>query len=98
MTPEQRLDRVERILKLFAREGLRERRRQREQDEKIDILLNMQVANEDRFSLLSARLEESHRKLTDSQIHSDRRLEALIDIVRRWPKGPNSHNDKSATR
>jgi hypothetical protein len=86
MTPEQRLDPVERILKLFAREGVRERRRKREQDEKINLVLNLQVANEDRFSALS----EAQKHLTESQIHTDRRLDALIDIVREWRNGRDS--------
>lgn len=84
MTPELRLDRLERIAKLFARVGVRERRRQREQDEKINIVLNWQVGNEERFAKLAeaqTRVEDGLAKLAESQAHSDRRLDALIDIA-----------------
>ncbi len=39
MTPEQRLDRLERIARLIVDDGLRARRRMREQNEKIKILI-----------------------------------------------------------
>jgi len=65
MTPEQKLDRLERLARLFVREGLRARRRDRHQDEKIDILLNAQIKNEENFAMLA-----------ESQIHTDRRLDA----------------------
>jgi len=93
MTPELRLDRLERIAKLFARVGLRERRRQRDQDEKLNILVNYQVSNEERFTKLAeamAKLAESHDKLAESQAHSDRRLDALIDMFREWRNGRDS--------
>ena len=50
MTPEARLDRLERIAKLFVRAGLRAREQSREQDGKISILINLQIDNEERFS------------------------------------------------
>jgi hypothetical protein len=90
MTPEQRLDRLERIAKLFARVGLRERRRQRDQDEKINIVLNWQVTNEERFAKLAeahSRVDDGLAKLAESQAHSDRRLDALIDMFREWRNG-----------
>ncbi len=82
MTPEQRLDRLERLAKLFAKAGLRARNEFRKQDE---ILMDAQMRNEasiarneERF----AKLAEAQIRLTDSQIHTDQRLDALIDIVR----------------
>ena len=83
MTPEQRLDRLERIAKLFARAGLRARRKERRQDEKIIVMIDAQIANEERF----AKLAEAQVRMADSQAHSDRRLDALIDIVREWRSG-----------
>jgi len=71
MTSEQRLDRLERIAKLMVRAGLRARGQMREQDEKIRIIIDAQIKNEERFA-----------KLTESQTHTDRRLDALIDIIR----------------
>lgn len=75
MTPEQRLDRLERIAKLFAKAGLRARSQFRKQHE---ILLDAQMRNEARF----AQNEERFARLADSQIHTDQRLDALIDIIR----------------
>lgn len=49
MTHEQRLDRLERIAKLFVAAGLRARRNMRELDEKIAILIDLQIQNEERF-------------------------------------------------
>jgi hypothetical protein len=83
MTPEQRLDRLERIAKLFAKAGLKERRRMREMDEKIAILIDMQIKNEERF----AKTEERFAQLAESQAHTDRRLDALIDIIREGRNG-----------
>ena len=71
MTPEQRLDRLERMVGLMARAGLRFRKREREQDEKINIILDAQIKNEERFA-----------QLAEAQAHTDRRLDALIDIIR----------------
>ena len=43
MTSEQRLDRLERIVKLMIKAGLCARQQSREQDEKINILIEMQM-------------------------------------------------------
>ena len=83
MTPEQKLDRLERLARLFIREGLRTRRKDRRQDEKIDILVDAQIKNEEKF----ARNEELFARLAESQIHTDRRLDALIDIIRAGRNG-----------
>jgi len=80
MTPEQRLDRLERIAKLFAKAGLRARSQFRKQYE---ILMDAQMRNEERF----ARNEERFERLADSQIHTDQRLDALIDIIREGRNG-----------
>lgn len=79
MTPEQRLDRLERIAKLLVRAGMRGRRRMREMDEKINIILGAQVKNDERFK----QNEERFAQLAESQARSDRRLDALIDIIRK---------------
>ncbi len=83
MTPEQRFDRLERIVKLMIKAGLRARTQSREQDEKIAILIDAQIKNEDRF----ARTDESIAKLAESQAHTDRKLVALIDLVRNGRRG-----------
>lgn len=76
MTPEQRLDRLEGLAKLVVREGLRARREGRQQDEKINIMIDAQIKNEERFALLA-----------ESQTHTARRLDALIDIIREGRNG-----------
>ena len=100
MTNEQRLDRIERIGKLFVRAGPRERRSRRELDEKIDIIINSQIANAGRFARTDAQiaaLSESQKHtdtqiaaLTESQKQTDRRLDTLIDIV---IKGTNGNSN-----
>lgn len=50
MRPEQRFDRLERMVRLLAHAGLRFRRREREQDEKINMIIEAQVKNEERFA------------------------------------------------
>ena len=78
MTPEQRFDRLERIVKLMVKAGLRARRQMSEQSQKIDIIIGLQTQNEERFG----KNEERFAKLAEAQTHTDRRLDALIDIVR----------------
>ena len=82
-TSEERLDRLERIAKLLVRAGLRARRQMREQDDKITIMIDAQIKNEDRF----ARLAQVQTELAEAQMHSDRRLDALIDIVKQGRNG-----------
>jgi hypothetical protein len=81
--PEERLDRLERIAKLLVRAGLRARREMRYQDDKITIMIDAQIKNEERF----AKLAEAQTELAESQAHTDRRLDALIDIVKEGRNG-----------
>lgn len=73
---EERLDRLERIAKLLVRAGLRARREMRQQDDKITIMMDAQIKNEERFA-----------ELAKSQKHTNRRLDALIDIVKEARNG-----------
>ncbi len=75
---EERIDRLERIAKLLVRAGLRARREMRQQDDKITIMIDAQIKNEDRF----AKLAEVQAELAESQLQTHRRLDALIDIVK----------------
>jgi hypothetical protein len=61
MTPEERLDRLERIAKQLVRAGLRARRQARQQDDKITIMVDAQIKNEERFQ----ELVESQRALIE---------------------------------
>ena len=83
---EERLDRLERIAKLLVRAGLRARREMRQQDDKITIMIDAQIKNEERF----AKLAQAQTELAESQTHTDRRLDALIDIVRQGRNGKSS--------
>ena len=83
MTPEEKLDRLERIARLMVRAGLRARREMRQQDDKITIMIDAQIKNEDRF----AELAESQKQLAESQKNTDRRLDSLIDIVQKGRNG-----------
>jgi hypothetical protein len=86
MTPEQRFDRLERIVKLMVTAGLRARRQQRDQHEKINMIIVLQIKNEERFG----KNEERFARLAESQAHTDRRLDAFIDIVRNDRNGRSS--------
>jgi D-serine deaminase-like pyridoxal phosphate-dependent protein len=73
---EERLDRLERIAKLLVRAGLRARREMRQQDDKITIMMDAQIKNEERFAALA-----------ESQKHTARQLDALIEIVKEGRTG-----------
>ena len=92
MTPAERLARLERMMVLFATGGRRTRNRFNEQ---IKILFDAQMRNEARFEQLAdaqTRLSDAQTRLSESQIHTDQRLDALIDIVRHTRFGDSSTN------
>jgi hypothetical protein len=89
MTPEQKFDRLERIVKLMVKAGLRARSQMREQGDRINMIIEYQMQNEERFG----RNEERFAKLAESQAHTDRRLDALIEIVREGRNGRSSINN-----
>lgn len=77
MTPEQRLDRIERIAKLFVREGLRARQRSREQDERINILINHQIRNDEKFAAHEEKFGNHDEKINilfNQQIRNDEKF------------------------
>ena len=79
MTPEQRFDRLERIVKLMITAGFGVRKQIQEQGEKIHMIIDLQMKYEERF----VRNEERFALLAEAQSHSNRRLDALIDVVQR---------------
>jgi|GEM_PF-1586079 len=97
MTPEQRLDRLERIAKLFIKAGLRARRNMRELDEKIGMLVSLQIQNEERFSkldqktdmLINSQIRTDERfvrtdgRFAKFEIQTERTLQALLEIARK---------------
>lgn len=72
-----RLDRLERVMKLIIKAGLRERNTRSEADERLTTAL--------------AGLAEAQKRTEESITHTDRRLDALIDIVRHQQNG-RSHS------
>src|SRR5437588_6048514 len=79
MTSEQRLDRLERIAMLMARAGLRARR---DQNEKINMIIDAQIKNEDRFAQNEkrfARFEDRFARLTNAQEHTERMIKELAE-------------------
>ena len=83
MTPAERLARIERMRVLFATGGRRTRNRF---NDKVKILLDAQMRNEARFEQLA----DAQKRLSESQIHTDQRLDALIDVVRQTRFGDSS--------
>ena len=87
MTSEQRLDRLERIAMLMVRAGARVRR---EQNEKINIIIDSQIRNEDRFArneerfaALANDLARSHNDLSESIARSHNELaESLKELAK----------------
>ena len=71
MTTDQRLDRIERILILYLNAGRRERKRVREIDEKVNILISAQIKNEDGF-----------RELREASRETDRRMRVTFREIR----------------
>jgi hypothetical protein len=70
---ENKLERLERILKLMIKAGRRERRTRSEADERLTNAL--------------LELAEAHKQTEASIAHTDGRLDALIDIVRQRMNG-----------
>ena len=87
MTPEQRLDRVERILGLFAREGRRWRVQKREQDEKINILIEAQMETTEQINKMAAAHEKDFAELRRSQDLTQQTLRAFINCLRKGRNG-----------
>ena len=87
MTSEQRLDRLERIAKLFVRAGLRARRNMRDMDEKMNILIDAQIRNEERFAKSDERFARSDERFEKFEVRTDQTLETLLEIVKRLPNG-----------
>jgi hypothetical protein len=90
MTPEQRLDRLERIVKLMIRAGLRERKDTRE---KINALIDAQMRTEGAMASLAsaqAHLSRTQAELARDHANTDDKLNGLINTV----ESLNSENRK----
>jgi hypothetical protein len=99
MTPEARLDGLERVAMLLVRAGYRARSQFREQLREHDRMLNhvfdLQIENENRFLLNEKRFaqnEERFAKLLESQSVTDRELNSLIEIIKEGRNGENTRD------
>jgi|ERR1041384_2139260 hypothetical protein len=93
MNSEERIARLERLTKLFARAGRRERRRIGTVEEKIDIIIDFQIANEERFARNEerfARNEERFAELAEARAETDKRFAELADAQSQTQKGLNA--------
>src|SRR6266481_2799550 len=68
MTPEGRVERLERIAKLFVRAGRRARADLRQQDEKINILINLHMQNEELFAKNEERFKENEERFRENEV------------------------------
>ena len=89
MTPEQRLDRVERILGLFAREGRHWRVQKREQDEKINILIQSQMETTELINKLALGHAVHEREMADLRRSQELTQETLRNFINSLRKGRN---------
>ena len=91
MTPEQRLDRVERILGYFVREGRRWRVRSREQNEKINILIQFQMETTEQINKLGAGHAIHEREMAEIRREQKLTQQALRAFINSLRKGRNGN-------
>ena len=89
MTPEARLNRLERITKLIVRAGVRYRRDLRELGDKLDIIVNTQIQDQERFAQNEAifqtrsaryekRFKRNEERLAKLAERTDQKFAALV--------------------
>jgi hypothetical protein len=90
MTPEARLDRLERITKLIVRAGVGYRRDLRDLGDKLNIMVNVQMQNDERFARNEAtfqfrsieyekRFNRNEERLTKLAEETDRKFVELAE-------------------
>jgi hypothetical protein len=89
MTPEQRLDRLERIVMMFARAGARARR---EMNEKINMLIDAQIKSEDRM----AKVDERFAKFDERFAKFDERFAKFDQRCARYDMLFAKHDERFA--
>jgi hypothetical protein len=85
---EERLTRLENIVTRLATVTL-------EGQEKLNALADAQIKTEGSITKLATNTDEKLAALLESQAHTDKRLDALIDIVREERERRNGRHDKS---
>src|SRR6266481_928198 len=81
MTPEGRVERLERIAKLFVRAGRRARADLRQQDEKINILINLHMQNEERFAKNEERFAKNEERFAKNEERVTKQAEIILTIL-----------------
>ena len=84
MNTDQRLARAERILLLMVNAGRRERKRVRDMDEKISILIDAQIRNEYGFLELRELFKETDRKWQENERRWQKNERRWQENDRRW--------------
>ena len=86
MSPEARLDRLERIAKLFVRAGVRYRRDLLELGDKLNIIVNAQMESSERFArneaLFQLRSEEYEKRFNRNEERFNRNEERLTKLAK----------------
>ena len=99
MTPEARLDRLERIAKLFVKAGLRYRYDLREIGDKLNIVVNAQIRNEEQSNQNEVRLtklaERTDRKFAELAVFQKRTEENLAELIKIVRRGRNGEPDSA---
>jgi hypothetical protein len=84
MTPEGRVERLERIAKLFARAGRRARGDLRSQDEKINILIDLHMKNEELFARNEERFRENEERFAKNEEQFEERFARNEEQFEKW--------------
>ena len=104
MTLEKRMQRAERMLIMFANSGRRYRAEfraeHREMNEKINILINAQIATDEQIKRtdeqiekLTARTNQQIEKLTANQAKTDEALRRFLNSLKKGRNGANALDD-----
>jgi hypothetical protein len=80
----------------MVKAGLLGRSQVREQGDRINMIIDLQLQNEEKFGRNEERFrrnEERFAKLAEAEVHTDRRLDELIDVVRESRNGRSSSDN-----
>jgi hypothetical protein len=91
MTPDQRLDRAERMLILFVKAGRPARKASREQDQKINILVQAQMETTEQIKRLAANTDKEIAEVRREQRLTFQALRAFINSQRKGNNGKSSN-------
>jgi len=93
MTPEERLNRLERVAKLFVRAGMRAREQSRKQNERINVLIHMSERDRQVRQAESHELNEKINILVNSQMDLS---STVKDLAAMQSEGRTIHDQEMA--